>query len=183
MASNALPQHSLVTGGTRSGKSGVAERLLGEGPAAYIATGPSPAVEDADWAHRVALHQQRRPASWTTIETTDLPPVLAELDRPALIDCLGTWLTAQLDQLEVWTADDQAWQQPLTDRVDALVAAIAGCPQPLVVVTNEVGSSLISMDRGGRIFTDQLGWLNQKVAGVCDRVLLVVAGCELAIKG
>lgn len=178
-------RHTLVTGGTRSGKSAVAEHRLPPGPCCYLATGPLPAVEDADWAERVRLHRARRPSDWTTVETTDLPPALAALSSPALVDCLGTWLTAQLDDLAVWDAapDDQRWQPLLSARVDALVAAIAGCPQPLVLVSNEVGQSLVSLDRGARIFTDQLGWLNQKVAGVCATVVLVVAGCELTIKG
>lgn len=174
----------LVTGGTRSGKSAVAEAAVAElapdGRVTYLATGPT--VDDADWAERLRRHRERRPARWTTVETTDLVAALAALDRPALIDCLGTWLTAQLDRVDAW-GDAPGSERALAERVDATVAALERCGQPLVVVTNEVGSSLVSMDRGGRLFTDQLGWLNQRVARLCDRVELVVAGCALTIKG
>jgi adenosylcobinamide kinase/adenosylcobinamide-phosphate guanylyltransferase len=34
----------------------------------------------------------------------------------------------------------------------------------------------------GRRFADELGTLNQRLAGVCDRVVLVVAGQPITVK-
>jgi adenosylcobinamide kinase/adenosylcobinamide-phosphate guanylyltransferase len=63
----------LVLGGARSGKSATAERLLaGHAHVDYIATGPVPDAGDPEWAARVLVHQQRRPAAWRTIETLDV---------------------------------------------------------------------------------------------------------------
>ena len=77
----------LVTGGVRSGKSSHAEALVGDGPATYVAAGPSPDVEtDPDWAARVAAHQARRPASWKTLETQDLATAIREGNDPVLVD-------------------------------------------------------------------------------------------------
>ena len=163
----------LVTGGARSGKSAHAEGLLADRPAVtYVAAGPVPGPDDAEWADRVAAHKARRPAHWTTVESTDLPAVLGG-DETFLVDCLGTWLTAQLDDLD-W--DDRE----LPERVDALVAAVGGCTD-LVVVTNEVGAGVVPEHRSGRMFRDHLGTLNQRVAAVCDQVHLVVAGRVLVL--
>lgn len=173
---------TLVTGGTRSGKSAIAEAQLdADAAAVYIACGPS--SDDHDWNERIRIHKERRPATWSTLETTDLVGALAGLQSPALVDCLGTWLTAQLDDLGAWELPIDVFADDLRARLDALASAVATCEQPLVIVTNEVGQSLISMDRSGRLFTDWLGWTNQAVAAACDRVLLVVAGCPVVVKG
>ena len=85
---------ALVTGGVRSGKSRHAESLL-TGPVTYLA--PGPVQDDADWAARIAAHRARRPVDWTTVESHDLVGVLARTDGHVMVDCLGTWLTAVLD--------------------------------------------------------------------------------------
>ena len=172
---------TLVTGGVRSGKSTVAERLLADaGQVTYIATGPR--SDDPDWAERIAAHRNRRPSHWTTVETSDLPVALARLDGPALVDCLGTWLTATLDDLDVWEAPQPHWEPALAQRLQHVVDAWATCPHDLVAVTNEVGWGVVPEHRSGRIFADWLGRLNPQVAAASDRVLLTVAGQVLAVK-
>jgi len=72
------PFRVLILGGARSGKSFTAERLLAHRDRVeYVACGPLPSPGDPDWAERVRLHQGRRPAHWTTLETLDLESVLA----------------------------------------------------------------------------------------------------------
>jgi adenosylcobinamide kinase/adenosylcobinamide-phosphate guanylyltransferase len=172
---------TLVTGGVRSGKSVVAERLLASaGQVTYVATGPR--SDDPDWAERVATHRDRRPADWTTIETTDLATALSELTGPALVDCLGTWLTSVLDELAVWEAPQASWEPALAARLRRVTDAWEQCPCDVVAVTNEVGWGVVSEHRSGRIFADWLGRLNQQVAAASDRVLLVVAGQVLPVK-
>jgi adenosylcobinamide kinase/adenosylcobinamide-phosphate guanylyltransferase len=172
---------TLVTGGVRSGKSVVAERLLASaGQVPYVATGPR--SDDPDWAERVATHRDRRPADWTTIETTDLATALSGLTGPALVDCLGTWLTSVLDELAVWEAPQASWEPALAARLRRVTDAWEQCPYDVVAVTNEVGWGVVSEHRSGRIFADWLGRLNQQVAAASDRVLLVVAGQVLPVK-
>lgn len=179
---------TLVTGGVRSGKSVVAEKLVTEAaalsspgaPVTYVATGPS--ADDPDWAHRIAAHRSRRPDTWRTVETPDLAATLDALTGPALVDCLGTWLTGVLDELEAWEAPREAWQHALHERTEAVVAAWTRCPHDVVAVTNEVGWGVVPEHRSGRIFADELGRLNQDVARASDRVLLVVAGHVLPLR-
>lgn len=176
----------LVTGGVRSGKSRHAESMLlppyrAAGAAVtYLATGPQ--RDDADWAARVAAHQHRRPATWRTVESTDAAAALRAAGGPVLLDCLGTWLTAQLDALAAWEAPEEEWAAGLEHRVADLESAWRVAPD-VVAVTNEVGWGLVSEHRSGRIFADRLGWLNQRLAASADRVDLVVAGQVLTIKG
>lgn len=179
---------TLVTGGVRSGKSVIAEKFIADAvalhspgaPVTYVATGPS--ADDADWADRIAAHRNRRPESWQTVETRDLAAAIHALRGPALVDCLGTWLTAVLDDLDVWEAPRDQWQGALHERTAAVVEAWSRCPHDVVAVTNEVGWGVVSEHRSGRIFADELGRLNQDVARASDRVFLVAAGHLLPLR-
>ena len=94
----AATRRVLVLGGARSGKSERAElRLAGEPEVTYVATGNRGAA-DPDWAARVAAHRARRPAWWRTAETTDLAGLLGTARGALLIDGIGTWLAAVLDE-------------------------------------------------------------------------------------
>lgn len=170
----------LVTGGVRSGKSRHAETLLADREQVrYVAPGPVASADDADWAARVARHQARRPPHWTTIESHDLVRAI-DPAVPTLVDCLGTWITALVDELDGWTAPPEAWRPELDRRIEAVVAGVAEC-RDLVVVTNEVGLGVVPAYASGRLFRDLLGLLNQRVAAVCDEVHLVVAGRVLRL--
>ncbi|BAU82700.1 adenosylcobinamide-phosphate guanylyltransferase [Streptomyces laurentii] len=179
-----VPRRTLVTGGARSGKSVEAERRLETFPeVVYVATGGTRAG-DAEWAQRVGLHRERRPASWRTEETTDLVPLLAA-DGPALlIDCLSLWLTDAMDRAGAW--DDATWEnggrQALAERVEELVAAVRETRRTVVAVTNEVGSGVVPATASGRRFRDELGRLNAAFADACEQVLLVVAGQALVLR-
>ena len=160
----------LVLGGARSGKSAVAEALLGaaEGTVTYLATGwsPDPAV-DAAWADRVAAHRSRRPAAWHTVEVRgDLPTVLASTAGPVLVDSLGTWVAGA----PAFAVDGAA-----------LCAALAARAATTVVVSDEVGLGVHPETADGLAFRDALGDLNRAVAEVAGAVLLVVAGRVLTL--
>ncbi|MFF5489272.1 bifunctional adenosylcobinamide kinase/adenosylcobinamide-phosphate guanylyltransferase [Streptomyces virginiae] len=179
-----LPRRTLVLGGARSGKSVEAERRLESFPeVVYVATGGT-RDGDAEWAQRVGLHRERRPASWRTVETCELVPLLAA-DGPALlIDCLALWLTDAMDRAGAW--DDEVWakggRQQLAERTAELVAAVRATRRPVVLVSNEVGSGVVPATSSGRRFRDELGRLNAAVAGECEHVLLVVAGLVTVLK-
>lgn len=176
----------LVTGGVRSGKSRHAEELVRAlaqgGPATYVAPGPTTEEDpDADWAARVAEHRARRPAGWTTVETRDLAAALGAGEGPVLVDCLGTWLTAVLDEEQAWEAPAAELARLVDLRADELVAALARTDREVVLVTNEVGLGVVPAHRSGRVFRDLLGTLNQRVGRACDEVHLVVAGRTLRL--
>ncbi|MGW5848458.1 bifunctional adenosylcobinamide kinase/adenosylcobinamide-phosphate guanylyltransferase [Streptomyces sp. NPDC055254] len=179
-----LPRRTLVLGGARSGKSFEAERRLAAFPGvAYVATGGS-REGDTEWAQRVGLHRERRPGGWRTVETCELVPLLVEEGPPLLIDCLALWLTDAMDRAGAW--DDAVWagrgRRQLADRTAELVAAVRATRRPVVLVSNEVGSGVVPATASGRRFRDELGRLNNAVAGECEQVLLVVAGQVLVLK-
>ena len=172
----------LVTGGVRSGKSRHAEGLLaGEPAVTYVAPGPT-AVEDPDpdWAARLAAHRGRRPTTWTTLESRDLAGALA-LPGAVLVDCLGTWLTAVLDEGNAWDLPSEAVHSLVAERLAPAVSALAEAEGPVVLVTNEVGLGVVPSHRSGRLFRDLLGTVNQTLGAACDEVHLVVAGRVLVL--
>jgi adenosylcobinamide kinase/adenosylcobinamide-phosphate guanylyltransferase len=175
------PQRTLVTGGVRSGKSRFAEQLVAEHRhVTYLAPGQVPdPVADPEWAARIALHQARRPATWTTVETTRLAEAVAAGEPPLLVDCLGTWVTAVVDDLGTWDVPLKDWQPAFDEQLGDLVAAWRQVSGVAVAVTNEVGMGLVSEHRSGRVFTDLLGRTNQAIGAVSDHVVLVVAGRAL----
>lgn len=180
-----LPR-TLILGGARSGKSTRAEQLLGAyDDVLYVAT--SGAREgDPEWARRVDLHRERRPASWRTAETCELEGVLADAADPApvLIDCLALWLTAVMDGCGAW--DDDTWaaggERAVQERCGALAAAWGATGRQVVAVSNEVGMGVVPGTAAGRRFRDTLGRLNMAMADASERVLLVVAGQVITVK-
>ena len=176
---------TLVLGGISSGKSRWAEEAIAESlppgqPVRYLACGPAIGA-DATWAGRVAQHRDRRPAHWSTVETDDIPAQLRQSpDMPTLVDDLGGWLTGTLDRNNAW--DDGSAAVPVRETIDAMLAAVSAFGSPLMLVSPEVGLTVVPATASGRRFTDELGSLNQRVASLCDRVVLVVAGQAVPIK-
>ena len=174
---------TLVTGGVRSGKSAHAERLLRSEPVVtYVAPGPTTEEDtDPEWAARIAAHRARRPEGWVTLETRDLARAVRESEAPVLVDCLGTWLSAILDEAGGWAVPADEAARPVEAALDQFVEAIRASTVDVVTVTNEVGMGIVPEHRSGRLFRDLLGRVNQRVAGECDEVLLVVAGRTLRL--
>ena len=145
----------------------------------YVATGPGPGSDrgtDPAWVERVTDHRRRRPSAWQTRETTDVASELrADPSTPALVDDLGGWLTAVLDR--------RGWQGgSITEDIDDLVDAVGDFDAPLVLVSPEVGLTVVPATAVGGRFVDELGQLNQRLAACCDRVVLVVAGQPVQVK-
>ena len=172
---------TLVLGGIRSGKSrwaeaAIAESLQSDQPVQYLATGQ---VVDTDgaWRQRIAEHRDRRPSHWSTVETDDVARQLRlSPDTATLVDDIGGWLTATLDKRRAWDGGS------LSPDLDDLTAAVADFNSPLVLVSPEVGLTVVAATASARRFSDELGALNQRLAALCERVVLVVAGHPLPIK-
>lgn len=165
------PFRTLLLGGARSGKSAEAELRLAAYPdVTYVATA---AVRDDDpeWARRVDTHRARRPAWWRTVETTDLAGVLKAASGAVLVDGIGTWLAAAMDDAGAW--DDPPLVLPL---LDDLAAAWRATGARVIAVSDEVGLSLVPTTPSGRVFRDMLGHLNQRLAAESEEAALVVAG-------
>lgn len=163
----------LVTGGARSGKSGIAETMaLSFGrPAVYIATAEA---GDGEMAARIATHRARRGAEWLDRPAPrDLVAALEATDGqgPRLVDCLTLWLSNLMLDGADWEGAGRA-----------LVAALPTQRDPVVFVTNEVGMGIVPDNALARAFRDAAGLLNQRVALAADEVYLAVSGLPLKVK-
>ncbi len=158
----------LVLGGTRSGKSAVAERLLAgmAAPLTYVATASFDA-DDEDMIERVERHRQRRPTEWANVESsTDLAQTLRSITGSVLVDALGTWVAST---------------NTMAVDVDSLCLALRERSGDTVLVSDEVGMGVHPSTEIGRRFRDVLGEVNQAVAEIADHVFLVVAGRVLKL--
>jgi adenosylcobinamide kinase/adenosylcobinamide-phosphate guanylyltransferase len=171
----------LVIGGARSGKSAFAERLAASRASTvlYVATATA---SDAEMAARIAAHRARRPATWHTLEAP-LAPARALRAQPTLppvvlLDCLGLLVSNVL--LAEGDAGDPAAR--LAALVDELLALVRERTLTLIVVTAEVGWSLVPTTALGRSFRDLLGDVNQRLAREASQVYLVVAGLALELR-
>jgi len=166
----------LVIGGARSGKSRFAQGLA-EAHAGEISLIVTAEILDAEMAERVAIHRAERPGHWRVTEApVELPTAIRQQcgqGRLVLVDCLTLWLSNIL-----CTAPDT-----LAGRIDELCDAICDARGELVLVSNEVGWSIVPENKLARLFRDEQGRLNQRVAALVERVTLVAAGLPLQLKG
>ena len=180
----------LVLGGIRSGKSAHAEKLTAQlasattGPALYLATG---VAVDAEMSERIRRHQERRPAEWQTVEaplnpvgavqglhfTASNPPVL-------LLDSLDGWVSNLLFEHE--NAPPAELEARVVGAVQRFASFVAELDADAVIVSTEVGHSLVATSSLGRQFQDLLGTVNQTIAADADAVTLVVAGIPVPVK-
>lgn len=174
----AAPRRVLVLGGSRSGKSALAEAMLATDPSVvYVATGPAPTDRDPEWADRVRQHQLRRPRTWGSVDDVDLVPLLTDLHRSSslLVDAVTTWLAGAMDDAAVWHGASGA-DAALADRVAGLLAAWSGPGPRVIAVSDEVGCGVVPATASGRRFRDELGRLNAQLAATSDQVWRCTAG-------
>ena len=189
----------LVTGGARSGKSAFAEEQLADRErVCYIATG-LPRGEDPEWQERIRLHQERRPASWTTQEQyAGLADWLREQSHPVyLLDC-ATLLTSNRlfdliaqhfpDKLELTeerflSRQEQSFLlQLLEEEWQELLSTIRQTDAECWIVTDEVGLGIVPETRLGRFFRDVQGKINQQIAKEASEAYLVICGLAQQLK-
>ncbi len=169
-----LPKLTLVLGGAASGKSLWAENLLltsGLKPV-YLAT--SRAL-DSEIKSKIDLHKTRRSDRWLNLEADlDLSDALAARDpaQGVLIDCATMWLSNHMME-----------GSDLDHAQGDLLAAINGCPAPVIVVSNEVGQGIVPDNAMARAFREAQGRLNMALGQAADLAVLVTAGLPLALKG
>ena len=168
------PRITLVLGGAASGKSAWAEAVaVGIGlPRIYIATAQA---FDDEMAAKIAAHRRQRGAGWRTVEAPhELPAALADVPagNVVLVDCATMWLSNRL----LAEADLEA-------ECAGLMSALTECASPVVIVSNEVGQGIVPDTALARRFREAQGRLNRQIAARADRVVAVIAGLPLALKG
>ncbi|MEM7586244.1 MAG: bifunctional adenosylcobinamide kinase/adenosylcobinamide-phosphate guanylyltransferase [Acidobacteriota bacterium] len=178
---------TLVTGGARSGKSRHALELAGSPrPKAFIATAQA---IDVEMQQRIDAHRRERDASFLTVEAPhDLAHAIADLPgdiQGAVVDCLTVWLGNLVHLASTAGTDDKALSQLTTFPEIADLLDLLDQPPAvdLILVTNEVGMGIVPASPMGRAFRDLAGALNQAVAARADRVILMVSGLPMPVRG
>jgi len=165
---------TLVLGGARSGKSRYAESLIEALPPPWIYLATAEA-RDAEMAERIAVHHARRGPGWQTVEAPhDLAGALraAPVEAAVLVDCLTLWLSNRL----LAEAD-------MDREIERFEAALVEQKGMVVLVSNEVGAGIVPDNALARRFQDLQGTLNQRIAARASRVVFMVAGLPLQLKG
>ena len=124
---------------------------------------------------RIAEHRARRGGQWQTVEAPlDLAGAIGNAPASAtvLVDCLTLWLNNLMFK-----------QRDIEAETERLEAALAARAAPTVLVSNEVGSGIVPDNAEARRFRDLQGRLNQRIAARADRVVLLVAGLPMFVKG
>jgi adenosylcobinamide kinase/adenosylcobinamide-phosphate guanylyltransferase len=167
---------TFITGPVRSGKSQRAvehARRWGH-DTVFVATYRSDVTDD-EMMERVRRHRAERPA-WRTLEAPlDVAASLAQLVPPpsgVIVDCLTLWASAR------FTASDQA----ILSDWSAQLAAFKRAPWQTIIVSNELGWSLVPPERETRRFRDLAGTLAQLTAAAAHEAWLMVAGCAVRLK-
>jgi adenosylcobinamide kinase/adenosylcobinamide-phosphate guanylyltransferase len=167
---------TLISGPAGGGKSRWAEQLAAESglQVVYLATGPLLA-DDVEWQQRLRRHRERRPPSWRCREVQGaLSEALAELrsGEIGLVDSLGTWVAAHLDQ------EEEAWGQ----QCESLLAAVQTSAAPLLLVCEEVGWGLVPATAAGGRFRSRLAPLQRRLADAAGACWLVLQGRALDLR-
>lgn len=164
----------LLTGGVRSGKSSYALQLAASSNKPfYIATGWA---DDDEMTDRIIKHKEERDNRWTTIEERyDI--------RKAIENAVSNGADiAIIDCLTMWTCNLMYKSKDIDTHTANLIEALKSSSIPIVMVTNEVGLGIVPESKDGRDFRDLLGWINQKIAKVADKVIFMVSGIPMVIK-
>lgn len=168
----------LILGGARSGKSHYAEVSAKESKLDVIYIATAQALDD-EMQQRIQHHQQQRPAHWQLVE--EPLNLVSALNQHAsetsciLVDCLTLWLSNQLCS--------EQHKDKLEKNIEELVTTLAQLPGNIIFVSNEVSMGIVPMGEVNRQFIDHAGRLHQRLAAVCDKVTLMVAGIPSHIKG
>lgn len=179
----------LVTGGSRSGKSVLAEKKAveyGEGSVLYLATA---IPTDDDMRERIRMHQERRDARWDTHEGfKDIPQALKQTEKTtALLDCITVFITNYMFDQErdfdtITKEEIHELEDQILDELRKIVETARREEKNLIMVTNEVGMCIVSPYRMSRIFSDISGRANEMLASLSDEVYLSMCGIPMQLK-
>jgi len=174
---------TFLIGGARSGKSSLAAHWAAARSKSVCCVVTATASDD-EMAARIDAHRRERPQHWRVREEPrQLGAALLEESRTGellLVDCLTLWTANCL-----WPPAPSDLQADLAGwhlERDAFLASLRVAPGEIIIVSNEVGTSLVPENAAGRLFRDEQGRLNQLVAAACDTVFLVTAGLALRLK-
>lgn len=175
---------SIVTGGARSGKSEFAESLI-KGDAIYIATAEN---YDDEMDLRIKKHVKRRDESgikWRTVECLKNFDGLSGEEKYVLFDSLGVFVSNIMFSKTADDLSDKSIEETILvvrKELEKLLDWSRENDKELVIVTDEVGMSIIPESKVARVYRDLIGTINKEVAAKCDRAYFVCMGLEVRLK-
>lgn len=165
----------MVIGGIKSGKSSFAIKYaLGRGyrKRAFIATG---VPFDEEMKEKIEKHKRERSELFDTFEEPiDVISVLDRIDSEydvAIFDCLTTYL----GNLYHYQLDVESYINSLMRRLNSMKTDI-------IIVTNEVGLSIVPESKLARSYAETLSRINATLAQMANEVYLMIAGIDIRIK-
>ena len=166
----------FITGGARSGKSNYAQEqalALSSAPL-YVATAKMYA-NDEEFKQRIQRHKLDRGKRWTLLEEQLHLSKLSMSDKTVVIDCVTLWLTNffSLHKYDVENA---------LSAIKAEINQLQKIPATFFIISNEIGMGVHAETEIGRKFTDLQGWINQHIARIANKVVLMVSGIPVTIK-
>ena len=175
---------SIVTGGARSGKSEFAESLI-KGDAIYIATAEN---YDDEMDLRIKKHVKRRDESgikWRTVECLKNFDGFSGEEKYVLFDSLGVFVSNIMFSKTADDLSDESIEETILvvrKELEELLDWARENDKELVIVTDEVGMSIIPESKVARVYRDLIGTINKEVAAKCDRAYFVCMGLEVRLK-
>lgn len=180
----------LITGGARSGKSGLAEEIAKKrgNNVLYIATAVG---FDEEMKERIRRHRLERPASWYTVEAYrdfgGILPALIEGRDAVLLDCVTNMVSnIMLEKAMDWdnlSPDEiNEVEKEIEGQLESLLSIVRESEAPFIFVTNELGMGVVPASALGRAVRDIAGRANQKLARAADEVHFCVSGIPMRIK-
>lgn len=175
---------SIVTGGARSGKSEFAESLI-KGDAIYIATAEN---YDDEMDLRIKKHVKRRNESgikWRTVECLKNFDGLSGEEKYVLFDSLGVFVSNIMFSKTADDLSDKSIEETILvvrKELEKLLDWARENDKELLIVTDEVGMSIIPESKVARVYRDLIGTINKEVAAKCDRAYFVCMGLEVRLK-
>lgn len=176
----------LVTGGSGSGKSAYAEKLVTEQYKEdfkyYIATMQ---VYDEEGEARIKRHRQMRSGKgFTTIEQpVCIEEALTKIAKwegkqcVALVECMSNLAANEIFQ------EEEIRPCAAVERILKGIKILSKHLHGLVIVTNNVFEDGIEYDTGTKEYLKALGQINEGLASMADRVTEVVVGIPVPLKG
>lgn len=178
---------TLITGGSRSGKSTFAEKILeGEDDVLYIATA---VATDGEMEERIEKHKLRRNQKWETYEGyVKLDQVIEKSSHKyIMLECIGTMVTNIIFEknynFDNITSDDiEKLEKDIIKEIHNIILSIKNSNKHILIITNEVGYSVVSEYKLSRIFVDIVGRVNQFISSFSDEVYMIACGLPIKLK-
>jgi len=176
---------TLILGGARSGKSSYAQKLAEESGKSVTFLATAQAL-DEEMSVRIQKHKSERPTDWQTIEVPlDIASHIKEIQSGVVVlDCITLLLSNLLMEfVKDDLVEEGPFMQAIQKEIEELLSAIRSSKQEWLIISNEVGLGLVPPYQMGRVYRDGLGWANQRLARESEKVILMVAGIPMVVKG